>query len=558
MIKLEFDPGPALLEGENCVFSFRLTNAGERPLKGVHLWLDMKGVSRNRRRVSLLDAGQTSPVYTLEWEPEKVGRHPVRIAVGVPRGTGPQDGVDVFTNEEVIVRVATKAAGPSSVTIVYKGGEYAVGDVRLSGVGRQKDIDDDRGALLADDRRWLELDLSEDPEESGRRSRELRTDYHQRFYEELVAQGEEAQRKARAEMRGDPEEERVGPAVNLLKAALGHFNEAGKFAQLNIGETQVKDCDRRIDEVQAEIKRLEGLRPKPSSPESRAAVGPDPGGVLRNEQARLQVLVLPKREVSWGRHSERDVFLAREPFERPPFEQPPGSPEPGPKRFFPATEAERNFVTSINLSRNHFLTRWLPEGLEIEDHSSNGIWLERNGSCRRLPASGDPPAKVFLADGDLLHLAGAPRLGEGPVLSLEVTYPGLGLRARSLPDHPTGHGGRGPVPRVAVVRRVGKRPERQYLLLNGSALIGRNEDAAIVLKEEGVAETHATLLVDRGRLAISRIGAGEVKMDGQALKAGEVRALPDVATVELGAVVMTFRRFLEAPGGQWTDNTSIS
>jgi pSer/pThr/pTyr-binding forkhead associated (FHA) protein len=476
------------------------------------------------------------------------------VFLGCPKKAASDGLVDVFVTD-LTVRVARDRSGPQVLHVEqsFHGGEYEVGDKRVVGVdlgGKGKARA--RPSLLAEGE-WLTLKFMPDGGESQRRSEELRERESQRHYAELFEQGSRALRQARATFGLDGSEERDPErSLALLREARRALDQAYRFASQAWRDSARSDaCQAELARVEAEQSRVaefQGrqqpvgqLQGAPASPVRSA--GPERGGVLcRIDGPKLDVLILAKRELTWGRHSDRDIFLAREPFERRETMQ---GASTGPIRQGDWPEAEQNYEWSKALSRTHFETRWTESGLELRDTSANGLWLERGGAAQRV--SGDTAAPLW--DGDVLHLAGNPRDGVEPALTLEVRLPGLGLRAPDLQDRVTGLVGGRPVPRAAVITRRPNCPERQYLLLHGDATVGRNPDCAIVLHDEGVDEIQATLTRVDGCLAVRRAGAGKILLDGQALAVGETRALPDSAELQLGEVRMSFRRFAAPQGG---------
>lgn len=545
-IRFEYERRVEFRQGQKCLFSYRITNEGEEAIEGLIVWVT---VDSDRPDQCLLDplAHGAPPFEGFKgWQPTSAGRSRLRVWLGVP-DAHPISGDGHFSvySRTLIADVSPIRQGPQHLEMhfgSYQVGDVAVGDAEVSTSvlgGRRR-----RAIRQATDGDWVDLELVLRPEETR-----LGYFWWQFNEAERVRQAGRAAIR-RSQHLGD-EPEHVEEGVGLLRKAYGLFYQAQKYGRDNVDSTELgHDCDPKLDEtaqnledarkLKEERERARRRRDEPSTKGAPTAVAPAPdsvperGGFLRWAN-RFETNILTGSEVRWGRHSEEDVFLAREPFQRPP-----GEPESWNLRRL-MDESQRNYVRSTNLSRHpHFVTAFRDGHLEIEDRSSRGTWLERVGATRRLENAN----RVLLAHRDRLHLAGAPGEGDGSVLSLEVVLPGLGLDAKAVGDHVTGFVGRGtPSVQCALIRRLDNYPERSYLLLDGAAVIGRNPDCAIVLTGEGVDERHARLILDDGRLSLQRLGGKVVSVAERDLEKDEMVVLPDYAELRLGEVSLTFRRF---------------
>lgn len=526
-IHFEFDPSPRLVAEQNCVFRCRVVNDAPEPLTNIWIWFTVLGTS-DERHLPVLPAGQSPPGCHFDWRPASAGTYPIRIAVGLPRDEGGPDDMVVFVRE-LSAEVFDRRKGPENISVElhHHGGQYGVGDAKLVGVdlgvkktsGRRRSSYRESAAPGAD--AWTTVELFRHDVESQDRSKRLSDRRVRADIEGRLRAADIAFDDAKTLKEGGDAADAELAATRAREAEDG-FRAAHRLAE-GLGDVDLaRRCTEGIRAVRAAFPRA-SAPPIPETPAPQPGTTGASGVVWRVDGTPMEAIVITRPEVSWGRHSERDVFLAREPFERPAGEA--------------RTEDERNWSRSVDISREHFFTRWGESTLEIEDRSTNGTWCERGGRAERLPRG----TAVPLAHGDRLHLAGAPGAG-AQVLSLEVRFTGIPGLTGSMHDLPTGYARRpAAAPAAAVVRRLDNRPERAYVLLRQEATIGRNGDSAVVVQGEGIEGAHAALVVFNGGLALRRSGAGAVRVNGRELAPGETMPLGELADIELGRVPLRYR-----------------
>jgi len=428
----------------------------------------------------------------------------------------------------IVAKIHSRSIGPQAIHVHQniEGGSHEVGDKKVIGLDMaQAAARDERPSYLSPDETpeepWLMIVLSEDKAMSVRRSRELRLERDTARFQECLSD-------ARRLMRGSKIHQRSDPAA--AEAALGRLKSAErKIAEAHQLADEVLKKEGLIEEcvvLQRELEEQIAQFAPPESPPFPCVGRPESGGILRRTDATpIEVWLIPKREVSWGRsQNDNDVPLAVEP-----YLDPPGAA--------PSAEVQRNYMRSTDLSRRHFITSWQANGLCVEDQSKRGTWLERHGERHQLGRQ----VPTVLANGDRLHLAPSPT-GDDPVLSLEIVFPELGLRKSHVGEHLAGGyvGCSADAPKSVVVRRLNNIPERLYVLLRSETSLGRNPDSGIVLEGEGVHDQHAMIVLANGQLAVRRLGDGYVAVNGQEVPRGGTVPLPDKAELRFGKVPMEF------------------
>lgn len=538
-IRMAFFTKVIVEEARAGVFQYRIENVGESPLENMWIWFAARGNNEEQKKFIPTLAPRQLFLSTFNWVPTIAGEVPLTIVLGVPGVAGPDDRLTAFTRD-VIARVSPTSRDPQSVSIVYnyQGGTYQVGDTKFAvdlvpktGAPSGPSFNE---AVARLPESWAVLELYWDGAESHARQQALITEEHLARLEELLQDAEmtfEAAKASQASGRKRPADRQK--AEEFFKQAHEKGEEALRFAREVVKiHRHVRRCREFITKVADELPEEKGKPPVEPAAPTEGLASEEPGGILRRTDGHaMDVWIIPKSEVLWGRHSEMDVFVALEPFELPPG-NPPWQP--------PLSPAQENYVRSTDLSRKpHFITRMNGGIVRIADRSKNGTWRESHGRLQRL----DEGVAVPLGHGDRLHLAGNARDGSDPVLSLEVAFPGLGHRSGQAIEAPTNYArGQVPAPGAVVFRRLNNCPEREYLLLSREATIGRNPDSAIVLHGEGVDDLHAVLTLVEECLAIRRMGGGALKLNGMDLRMDEVRRLPDRAELQFGSVPMTFRR----------------